>query len=152
MSMKFLSGRLSWIAMFVLLASGSVFASIGDIYVAQGAIGAADGSSCASAKATSFFNSASNWGASATQIGPGTVVHICGVITAAAGSTAFTFNGSGASGNVITLKFETGAVLQAPYFGPNGGAIEVNGKSYIVIDGGVNGTIDRKSTRLNSRH
>ena len=43
------------------------------------------------------------WGGGSTQIGPGTTAHICGTITGSAGAVAFTFQGSGTSGNPVTL-------------------------------------------------
>jgi hypothetical protein len=47
---------------------------------------------------------------------------------------------NGTSTSPITIKFETNAVLTAPYWSFLG-AINVNGRSYIVIDGGTNGLI-----------
>jgi hypothetical protein len=47
--------------------------------------------------------------------------------------------GSGTSGSPIVIKFESGAILQAPYW--SGSAININGKSYITIDGGGTGII-----------
>ena len=45
---------------------------------------------------------------------------------------------NGTNGNPITIKFESGALLTAPYWaGGGGGAINVSNQSYIVIDGGT---------------
>jgi hypothetical protein len=130
------------LAVWCLMMASSAFASAPNVYIAQTAAGSANGSSCASAYAVSFFNSSANWGSASTQIGPGTTINLCGTFTASAGASGYlTFQGSGTSGNPITLLFQPGAVLQAPYFGPISGAIEVNGQSYIVINGGTNGTI-----------
>jgi hypothetical protein len=113
-----------------------------DIYIAQNAAGAANGADCADALPVSWFNNAANWGNGPTQIGPGTTVHLCGTFTGSAGQTLLTFQGSGTSGNVITLKFETNAQLNAPYWSGSNGAILVpGGTSFIVIDGGTNGII-----------
>lgn len=136
-------------AIFIVAAAalGSGAASAKDIYIAQNAAGAADGSNCDAARAYGFFNSSSNWGTGITQIGPGTTVHICGTITGASNSTLLSFQGSGAAGSPITLLFEPGAVLQAPYFasslgGVSAGAITMGtGRSYLVVDGGSNGII-----------
>ena len=46
---------------------------------------------------------------------------------------------SGTAGNPITFLFQSGAGFVAPYFDKDSGGIDSNGKSYIVIDGGVNG-------------
>ena len=122
-------------------------AALANVYLAQAAAGGNTGSDCADARVYTFFNSSSNWGTGSSQIGPGTTVHLCGTITGGAGSNGLVFQGSGNSGNSITLHFENGAVLQAPYWGSidpfsgDGGAILCNGNSYITIDGGTNGII-----------
>jgi hypothetical protein len=133
---------------FLLSASA---ARANDIYLAQNLSGAGNGADCADALAVSWFNSSANWGGGTNQIGPGTTVHLCGTITGAAGSTGLDVLGNGTSTSPITILFETGAVLQAPYWaGPNlsgmcnsscGGAIDILGFSYITIDGGTNGLI-----------
>ena len=128
--------KLAVLIFFALLSGGLIRAN--DIYISQS--GAGDGSSCGSAKSVSFFNSSGNWGTGSSQIGPDTTVHLCGTITGAAGATGLTVQGSGTSGNPITVLFESGAVMTAPYWGLNG-AINVNSKNYIVIDGGANGVI-----------
>jgi hypothetical protein len=123
------------------------YSSAVDIYIAQNAAGANSGAGCADAHAASWFNSANNWGTGAAQIGPGGTVHICGTITGSAGATVLTFQGSGSAANPITLQFESGAIVQAPYCraaggGSPGGCISANAKSYIVIDGNGNtGTV-----------
>ncbi len=134
--------------MFVILAAG--FSTASDIYIAQNAAGANTGADCSDAHAAAWFNSSSNWGSNSGLIGPGTTVHLCGTFTAPAGSSGYlTFHGSGTSGKPITLLFESGAVLTAPYWGndPNGfsGAINASGLSYITVDGGTNGTIQATS-------
>jgi hypothetical protein len=88
-----------------------------------------------------WFNSGANWGTGGAQIGPGTTVHLCGTFNGSAGSTLLTFQGNGANGNPITVLFESGAQLNAPYWGAGNGAINVSGRSFITIDGGTNGTI-----------
>lgn len=124
---------------FVILAAG--FSTASDIYIAQNAAGANTGADCADAHAAAWFNSASNWGSNAGQIGPGTTVHACGTFNEPAGaSCTLTFQGSGSSGNPITLLFEPNALATATYWGANG-FICGSGNNYIVVDGGTNGTI-----------
>ena len=131
--------KLLVIAAFTFLIAG--FSSATDIYIAQNAAGGNTGADCADAHAVTWFNTSSNWGSGSSQIGPGTTVHLCGTFTAPAGSSGYlSFRGSGTSGSPITLLFESGAVLTAPYWG-SGAAINTNGHSYVTIDGGSNGTI-----------
>jgi hypothetical protein len=127
---------------FFLLALGVVYsapvASANDIYISQNFTGASNGAGCADARSVAWFNAPSSWGSSATQIGAGTTVHLCGTLTGAAGSTMLTIQGNGTSGSPITIKFESGALLTAPYWkGSRGGAINAENRSYIVIDGGT---------------
>jgi hypothetical protein len=124
---------------------GAIFIGIvptkaNDIYISQSSSGSGNGVDCADALAFSFFNSSTNWGTGAGQIGPGTTVHICGTSTGTANSTALTFQGSGSSSAPVTLLFENGAVLTSAQWGASG-AINLNGRSYIVVDGGSNGLI-----------
>ena len=71
-----------------------------DIYLAQNSAGRGDGADCANAFAYGFFNDAGNWGSGGAQIGPGTVVHLCGIVTTFNGSSYdyLTFRGSGVNG------------------------------------------------------
>jgi len=130
--------KLIYAAIFVILTAG--FSAASDIYVAQNAAGGNTGTDCADAHAASWFNSSSNWGSSFGQIGAGTTVHLCGTFNAPAGSSGYlTFHGSGNSSNPITLLFESGAVLTAPYW--SGGVVDINSNSNVVVDGGSNGVI-----------
>lgn len=120
-----------------LLALGALFsaspAHASDIYVAQNAAGAGSGVDCADARVIS--------GLAVVDWSPGNIIHLCGTITAPAGASGFiTAQGNGSSGSPITLKFETGAILQSPYWGSNG-AVYISGQSYITVDGGTNGLI-----------
>jgi hypothetical protein len=116
------------------------------LYMTQAGAGTMDGSSCANAHPVSWFNDGGSWGSGTTQIGPGAVVHLCGTFTGTADTTLLTTQGSGAAGKPITLYFEPGAVLTAPYWrgndNPGGGAIDASTASYFTIDGGQNGTIE----------
>jgi parallel beta-helix repeat protein len=127
------------VLIFFALFSGGL-AQANDIYLAQNSAGAGDGSACGNAKAVSFFNSSGNWGTGSAQIGPGTTVHLCGTISGAAGATALTVSGNGSSGSPVTVVFEPGAVLTAPYWGLSG-AINITNHNYITVDGGSNGII-----------
>ena len=117
-----------------------------DLYVAQSVTGAANGSSCANADSVAWFNSSANWGSGASQIGPGTTVHLCGTI-----STPMTAQGSGTSGSPLTILWETNAKLSAPNWGPDPSqfnaapAFYSSGNSYLILDGGTNGVIEGTS-------
>src|SRR5580704_6457214 len=82
------------------------------VYIAQNAAGAADGSSAANALPVTYFNNGANWSGGSpagAQIGPGTIVHLCNVI-----SSPLTVQGSGTAGNSITILFESNASMSAP--------------------------------------
>jgi hypothetical protein len=87
-----------------------------------------------------FFNNPGNWGSGAGQIGPGTTVLICGTI-----STALILQGGGASGNPLTIRFDSGAVLSSGTWtgseASQEGAIQAVNVNNIVLDGGTNGII-----------
>jgi hypothetical protein len=123
------------LGLLVLLLFPSL-SSAADIYVAQNAAGSDTGADCTNAHAVTFFNTVGNWGSGAGKIGPGTTVHLCGIIT-----TPITVQGSGTAGNPITVLWETGAKFSKPSWG-GGAVITMNGKSYIVLDGGTNGIIE----------
>jgi hypothetical protein len=132
-------------AALVLFCGSTAQASAANLYIAQSSTGAASGSDCSNALAYTFFNNSANWGSSPNQIGPGSTVHVCGTINGTGGSNGLTFRGSGTSGNVITLKFEPGAILQAPWWGSGGssvtGAIVMSGVSFVTTDLGTNGLV-----------
>ena len=114
----------------LLLALASV-AYAGDIYIAQSATGSDSGTDCANAHSAPWFN------ANATG---GNTYHLCGTFTGTAGSTMLTPPNSGSSGNIVTILFESNAILTSPYWGANG-AIKIASKNYITVDGGTNGEI-----------
>ncbi len=137
--------------LFMLLFTVALFstaATAKELYVAQNSTGGGTGSDCSNAHPVSWFNSSSNWGSANGQISAGDTVHACGTFNGAAGSTAFTFQGSGGSGSPITLLLETGAVLTSPYWSSNG-AIDTNNKTWLVIDGGSNGLIQNTANGTN---
>jgi len=146
------------LALVALTACSKASASASNIYIAQSAAGSANGTSCANAYAYTFFNTSGNWGSGSAQIGPGTTVHLCGTITGAANATGLTFQGSGTNGSPITLLFEAGAIMQAPYWsasvgGQSKGAISMGtGYSYLIVDGGSNGIIQNTANGSPSRY
>ena len=77
-----------------------VYAAANTYYVTQNGSGARDGKSLAGAWSVSNFNNPANWSASdnADKIDPGDTVYFSGTIT-----TAIIVQGSGTSGNYITL-------------------------------------------------
>jgi Legume lectin domain len=105
--------RLIFVLGFLFLA---IPAKGNNVYLAQAAAGTGDGSSCANARAASYFNSASSYGTGTTQIGSGTTVHLCGTI-----STSLTVPASSGTG-LITVKWETGAKLS-----------QTNAQSFITV-------------------
>ena len=117
------------------------YAAANDLYIAQNAAGAGTGSNCSSPLAYTFFNVAGNWGNAASQIGPGTTVHICGTLTGAANSTMLTFQGDGAPGSPITLLFEANAVLTDTNWAQAGAIYGGSSRNWVNVDGGNNGLI-----------
>ncbi|MFQ5737586.1 MAG: choice-of-anchor Q domain-containing protein [Acidobacteriota bacterium] len=136
----------------LLLAIGLIFpiasfCSAADIYIAQNAVGADTGADCTNAHSATWFNTAANWGVGSGLISAGDTVHWCGTYTGTAGQTGLTFQGNGSPGSPITLLFEPGAVMTAPYWAV---AIDIGtSRSYITIDGGPNGIIENTANGTN---
>ena len=127
---------LAFISITICLSFGN-WSYAEDIYYAQVRSGDSTGSSCTNAKAITALT----WGTEVGSIKARDTLHLCGVFTGSAGNNLIKVGASGTSGNVITIKFETGAVLSAPYWSTTMGAIYVDGNSYITIDGGTNGVV-----------
>ena len=106
-----------------------------DIYYSQTAQGSNNGTSCANSYA---WNDATNGISKAAKWIAGNTLHICGTWNGSAGQQWIVGQASGTSGDPITIKFEPGAVLQAPYHS-SGAGINISGFNYITIDGGTNG-------------
>jgi hypothetical protein len=129
--------------MFLIMALLSLFwpsraAAAANIYFAQTAQGANNGADCADAFA---YNDGNNGINKSVNWAPGNTLHVCGTITVGAGQNIISAQASGTSTSPITIKFEPGAILQAPYFGSGGTAgIYLSGKSWIVVDGGNTGS------------
>lgn len=120
-----------WLIIFVLCCPA--FAAT-DLYIASASAGSNNGTSCANARALSSLVSG-DW------IGDQTI-HLCGTLTASAGTNSYIQAlGSGTSGHPIILKWETGTIVQAPYWGSSTGAVDCNTKNFLTIDGGVNGIL-----------
>jgi len=111
-----------------------------DFYIAQNTSGSDNGVDCANAHSVVWFNTSGNWSnpKAESKIGPGDTVHLCGTI-----SSTLIVEDSGSDDNVITIFFDPGAKLsQAAWGTAESSSIYANGKNYIVIDGGENGTIE----------
>lgn len=124
-----------------------------DIYIAQNAQGNNSGNSCANAHSIDWLNDVANWTMVQEYddlVGPGETVHLCGVFAPNPIETVLTIPASGTAGNPIVILFEDGARFTSPCFGGAftmaGGAIFINQKEHIIIDGGVNGTIESTDT------
>ncbi len=115
----------------ILVIFATAFSTASNIYIAQNAAGGNTGADCADAHAAAWFNSSSNWGSAASQIGPGTTVNLCGTFT-----SQLNGQGSGTSGSPITILFTPGAQI-SPAVCPSNGCMNFNGLSYITIDGGT---------------
>src|SRR5262245_20306585 len=122
--------RALFVVALCLAQAGTALGSAANVYIT--ASGAAGGNCTMNVQTPTFFNDPASWGGGANQIGPGTTVHLCGTFTGAANSNLLTFHGSGSNGSPITLLFEPGTQLDAPYWAYNGGAVNTNGNSYLV--------------------
>ena len=108
-----------------------------DLYISQGATGSDTGSNCMNSHSAAWFNSASSWGASSTQISAGDTVHLCGTLT-----SPIKVQGSGTAEYPITILFEPNAKFSVPVLSDNSSFITASNRSYITIDGGTNGIIE----------
>lgn len=108
------------------LLSVGLLANAAEIYISQN--GGGDGSATGNAQSLAWLNS--NW----ATVNPGDTVHLVGTL----GNT-LTVGKSGNPGSPITVRFESGAQMSAPFWSP--AAIVTGSYSNIVIDGGVNGLI-----------
>jgi Right handed beta helix region len=128
------------IAIFVILLSSLMFSSATNVYITPN--GTSQGVCTTNPQSPAWFNSPSNWGSGSGQIGPGTTVHLCGTFTDnTPGNTLLTFQGSGSSVSPITLSFDTDTTLTNTAYWGTDGAINISGRSWIVVDGANTGTI-----------
>jgi len=133
--------------LFIVALLWGMPALASNIYFAQSSAGGNTGADCADARAVTSHGIGDDV--------PGNTLHLCGTFTLSAGTNGFfTMLGSGSSGNPITLRWETGAIVQAPYFGNGNGGIDLNGQSYWILDGGTNGIIQNTAngTGLTYQH
>jgi hypothetical protein len=105
--------------------------STGNIYIAQTAGTFTGGTACNGQ--TAVTPSSVTWTA-------GNTYYICGTITGTNGASVLTVGASGTSSNLITILFDTGAILQAGYCN-DAGCLNLNGQQYIVVNGQHTGTI-----------
>lgn len=126
--------KLLLIMSFMMLFTPLMFASATNVYITPN--GNAQGACTANPQAPAWFNNPANWGTGAGQIGPGTVVLLCGTFSNPS-TQSLTFQGSGTSGKVITLLFDyaNGANFTSPAWTTP--PIQLNSQSYVLIDGGV---------------
>lgn len=143
-AVKEASMRSMWLLLLILVIPTQAFAE--NLYVAQTTAGFDKGSSCANAHGATWFNNAGNWGDGTDRISAGDTVHLCGTIT-----TALRVQGNGSLGSIITILFETGAQISPSSCGGSG-CLNVEGKSYITVDGGRKcGYVNQRDTTCNGK-
>jgi hypothetical protein len=144
-------GRLFAVILAALICSGAftvtAHAQASDVYITPD--GGGNGICSNNAHPPSWFNNSSNWGSGGTQIGPGTIVHLCGTFNGSTNSTLLVARGSGTSGNPVTILFESGTNLTSQAWSGATGAINISGHSYLVVDGGSNGIIQNTNNGTN---
>jgi hypothetical protein len=116
----------SLLVMGLVLLAGSLGLAQNNIYVAQSAQGDSTGADCADAVALP----SASWIA-------GNTYHLCGTITSTISPST-----NGTASSPITILFEANALSTVS---SSSGAINLAGRSYIVVDGGSNGTIQPTS-------
>jgi hypothetical protein len=114
---------------FMFAFSSLGFSSAANVYITPN--GSSQGACTTNPQTPAWFNNSANWGSGGGQIGPGTKVLLCGTIT-----TPLTAQGSGSSGNRITITFDTGASITLPVC-PSSGCLNIANMSNIVLDGGT---------------
>lgn len=124
----------------IFAASFSLPAAATTRYIAQTAGTFSGGTACngQTAITTSTFNS--------TTLSAGDIAYVCGTITGSAGANGIIPKNGGSSASPIVINFDTGASLQAPYWGGNSfngptGAMII-GVNNVTINGGTNGLIE----------
>jgi len=130
---------------FVFAFSVLGFSSATNVYITPN--GASQGNCKTNPQTPAWFNSSANWGSGSIQIGPGTMVLFCGTFTDVVNGILLTARGSGASGNPITLKFDTAAVWQSP---AENTFLQLDGQSHFIVDGGTTcGWVSQNVTTCN---
>lgn len=126
------------IAIYIFIITLPSVSFCEDIYVSQNAQGSDNGANCSNTHSTAWFDTSGNWANPKVsgKIGPGDTVHLCGTIT-----TSLQVHASGLSGNPITILFEPGAKISEGTCA-SGGCFSTNGQTYLIVDGGTDGTIE----------
>lgn len=136
--------KLAVLAVVFALISAQAFAAVH--YITQSGAGTQDGSSAANARSLSWVNDSGNWSgtvATANKVSPADSVLFSGTIT-----STFTVQGSGTSGNPITIGFaDASSKFSAPTWGASSScAIYASAKSYITVDGGSSSIVRVEAT------
>src|SRR5258706_2762437 len=132
------------ISVFALVAAslvGVASANAKAFYISGTSNRTAGGTSCSDALSVGWFNNSSSWGSASNQISAGTTVFLCGRFEGRPGQQLLVAHGDGTASAPITIKFMPGAILSAPYWSALG-AIYLQGRSHITLDGGINGIIE----------
>ena len=132
------------VTMFALVAAsffGVASANAKSFYISGTSNRTNGGTSCGDALSVAWFNNSSSWGSASHQIGAGTTVFLCGRFQGRPGQQLLSVQGNGTGSAPITIKFMPGAILSAPYWSGMG-AIDLQGRNHIVVDGGTNGIIE----------
>jgi len=132
------------VSVFALVAAslfGVASANAKAFYISGTSSRTTGGTSCSDALSVAWFNNPSSWGTASSQISAGTTVFLCGRFQGRAGQQLLVARGDGTASAPITIKFTTGAILSAPYWAGSG-AIYIQGRSHIIVDGGTNGIIE----------
>jgi hypothetical protein len=124
--------KLVLLVVSILAIAPLMFSTATNVYITPN--GTSQGNCSSNPQAPAWFNSAANWGSGSSQIGPGTTVLFCGTFTDVVNGILFTARGSGASGNPVTLKFDTGTVWQSP---AENTFLILDGQSNFIVDGGT---------------
>ena len=103
----FARGLKAYLVSFVMIGLSPL--SFADVHIAQTSQGVGDGSSCASARSVSWFNSSTSWGPNSTQINPANAVQLCGTIT-----SDLKFQADGVAGSPIIVD-GTDATMNASF-------------------------------------
>jgi hypothetical protein len=132
------------LAALIILAT-PMLAHAQNFFYAQTAQGSNTGANCANAFA---YNDVTN--GMALKAAAGVTLHICGTWNGAANQqwVTFTTSGTGPSGtnstctNPITLVWEAGALVQAPYHNTTSAGFVFNNQSCWVIDGQISAGVN----------
>lgn len=132
------------VSVFALVAAsmfGVASANAKAFYISGTSNRTTGGTSCSDPLSVAWFNNSSSWGSASNQISAGTTVFLCGRFDGRPGQQLLVAHGDGTASAPITIKFMPGAILSAPYWSGLG-AIYLQGRSHITVDGGINGIIE----------